>query len=101
MQQKEKTIAEKRIKILFKEAGKIFKKDPKLADRYIKLARKIAMKIKVRIPRELKRKFCKHCYRFLKQGVTCRVRTKDKKVIYFCMNCEKYMRFPIKQKVIK
>ena len=44
---------------LFKQAELRFKKQPELSNRYIELARKIAMKYKVKIPRELKRKFCK------------------------------------------
>jgi ribonuclease P protein subunit RPR2 len=93
-----KTIAKERINILFKQANKSFKKNPKLSNRYINLARKIAMKSRIRIPRELKRKFCKHCYHYLKSGVNLRIRTKDKKVVYYCSDCKKYMRFPIKTK---
>ena len=90
----EKEIAKKRIEILFEEAEKTYKKNPKLSDRYVNLARKIAMKVRISIPKELKRKFCKHCYSFLKPGVNCRVRTKNNKVIYSCFNCKKYMRYP-------
>ncbi|MDP6642022.1 MAG: ribonuclease P protein component 4 [Candidatus Nanoarchaeia archaeon] len=93
-----KVIAKERINSLFEQADKTFKKNPKLSDRYITLARKIAMKSRVRIPRELKRKFCKHCYHYLKSGVNLRIRTKDKKVVYYCLDCKKYMRFIIKTK---
>ena len=100
--QKQKEIAKERIKILFKEARKVFKKDKKLADRYVKLARELAMKYKVRIPSELKRQFCKHCYSYLMPSVNCRVRTREGKVVYYCMECKKYMRFPyIKEKKAK
>jgi len=94
---KKEEIAKQRIKTLFEQAEKTFNKDSKLADRYVKIARKIAMKINLRFPRGLKRKFCKHCYSYLKPGVNCRIRTKDKKIIYYCMNCKKYMRFPIRK----
>lgn len=87
-------IAKERISILFKEAGSAFSKDKKLAHRYVTLARKIAMKYKVRIPRELKRKYCKHCYRFLMPGKNCRVRNKDGGTVYYCLECKRYMRFP-------
>jgi len=89
----EKKIALERIQILFKEAEKVFKKDRKLANRYVEIARKIAMKVNARIPRDLKRKFCKHCYSYLKPGVNCRVRTKQGNVVYYCFNCKKYMKF--------
>lgn len=90
-------IAEERIIILFKEAGAMFNKDRKLANRYVSLARKIAMKYKVKIPKELKRRFCKNCYKFLVPGKNCRVRLKEGKVIYYCLECKKFMRFPYKQ----
>ncbi len=50
-------IALQRIKILFENA----KKMPKYANRYVELARKIAMKARISIPRQYKRMFCKHC----------------------------------------
>jgi len=91
-----KKIAEERIDILFKEAKAMFNKDKKLANRYVALARKIAMKYKVRIPKELKRRFCKHCYSYLMPGKNCRVRTREGKVVYYCLECKKYIRFPYK-----
>ena len=88
-----KEIAKERIKILFKEADDIFNKDSKLADKYVSLARKLAMKFNIKLDRTFKRKFCKHCYSYLKPGINCRVRTKNGKVVYYCMNCKKYMKF--------
>lgn len=89
-----KRIAKERIEVLFKQARNMFKEDDKLADRYVNLARKIAMKYKVRIRPELKRRFCKHCYKYLMPGVNCRVRLQKGKVVYFCQGCKKFMRFP-------
>ncbi|MEA3378747.1 MAG: ribonuclease P protein component 4 [Nanoarchaeota archaeon] len=91
-------IADERIKILFNQADSIFSTNPSLANRYVALARKIAMKANISIPRVFKRKFCKHCYKYLKHGINCRVRIKDGKVIYYCKSCKKYMRFPISKK---
>ncbi|MBI5391698.1 ribonuclease P [Candidatus Woesearchaeota archaeon] len=67
----------------------------KLADKYVKLARKLAMKFNLPLPRELKRKFCNHCYTYFQDG-NYRVRTRDKNVVYYCLTCKKYMRFPKK-----
>lgn len=97
--QKQKEIAKERIKKLFHEAEKVFAKDKSLANRYVTLARKIAMKVKVKIPLELKRKFCKHCYKFLKPGVNSRVRTREGKVIISCLECKKFTRIPVKRKI--
>jgi len=93
-QQKDiKKKALERIRFLFKEAGKVFKDNPALSNRYVALARRYSMKYKVKIPKELKRRFCRHCYHYLVPGSNCRVRTKDNKVVYYCFNCKKYMRF--------
>ena len=90
-------IAKSRMEGLFKQADKVFGKSPKLADRYVELARKISMKYKIRIPSMLKKRFCKHCHCFLKQGVNCRARLNKGKLVYYCLNCRHYMRFPYKR----
>ncbi|MBN1644549.1 ribonuclease P [Candidatus Woesearchaeota archaeon] len=92
-QKQAKESAKKRIIFFFKEAKNVFASNPSLANRYITLARKYSMKYKVKIPRVLKRRFCRHCYKYLVPGKNCRVRTHKGKVVYFCMNCKKYMRF--------
>jgi len=89
-----KELALERIRILFDRAEEEFKEDAKLSNRYVSLARKIAMKYKVKMPRELKRSYCKHCLSYLKPGANCRVRVQRGKVIYYCLNCKKFMRIP-------
>jgi ribonuclease P protein subunit RPR2 len=89
-----------RIRKLFKEAASAFKEDKKLSNRYVSLARKIAMKYKVKIPSPLKKRFCKHCYSYLKPSVNCRVRLQKEKVVYYCLKCKKFMRFPYKNKLL-
>ncbi|MAF99294.1 MAG: ribonuclease P [Nanoarchaeota archaeon] len=93
--QKQKDIARKRIKELFLQASKVFKEDQKLAHRYVTLARKLSMKARVRMPREYKRQFCKHCYKYLVSGTNARIRTKDGKVVISCFECKKFTRIPI------
>ncbi len=90
----ERRIALERIKILLDEARNVFKDSKGMANRYVTLARKISMKYKVSIPRQYKRMFCKHCYKFLMPGVNCRVRLQGHKVVYYCLECKKFMRFP-------
>jgi len=92
----QKEIAKERIKILFHQAAEIFPKDKKLANRYVELARRIAMKVKIKIPKELKRRYCKHCYAYLVSGVNSRSRIRDGKVIISCLECRRFMRIPIK-----
>ncbi|MBU3940693.1 MAG: ribonuclease P [Nanoarchaeota archaeon] len=90
--EEQKEIAKKRIEKLFEEAEKT--KSQKLANRYVELARKIAMKLNLRMPKKFKRKFCKHCYNYFK-GKNYRVRTRDGKLIYYCFECKKYTRIPL------
>ena len=93
---KNKDIAKERVHILFGQAEKIFSTDKTLANRYVNLARKIAMKVKMPIPRELKRKYCKFCYSFLRPGVNSRSRIRDGKVIISCLECKKFTRIPVR-----
>jgi ribonuclease P protein subunit RPR2 len=87
-------IARERIIELFEQAELRFKKQPFLSDRYVEIARKISMKYKIRIPSELKKRFCKHCHKYIVPSVNCRVRLTGKKVVYYCMACRHFMRFP-------
>jgi len=89
-------IARERIKTLFTQAKERFKKDSKLSHRYVQLARKIAMKYKVRLTSYQKRKFCSHCYKFLMPSVNCRVRAQRGKVVYYCLECKKFTRLGYK-----
>ncbi len=93
---KQKEIAAARIKALFQQAEEVFASDRFLAHRYISLARRISMKVKVKIPLALKRMFCKHCYRYLRPGVNVRIRTRKGKVIISCLECKKFMRIPVR-----
>lgn len=68
----------------------------KKADKYVKLARKVAMKNRVRMPSEMKRVFCKHCYTHLKPGINARYRVHKSRVIILCQNCKRFTRVPLK-----
>ena len=94
--EKQKAIAQEQIKSLFAQAAAVFSQDRALANRYVTLARKIAMKVKVRMPREFKRQYCKHCYRYLQSGTNARIRTRAGKVIISCLECKKFTRIPIR-----
>ena len=83
----QKKMALDRIRKLFLRADREFKKHPKRSNRYVELARKIAMRYNVQIPKSLKRRFCKRCYRYLVPGVNCQVRTRagQRAVIVKCL----------------
>lgn len=86
--------AKKQIEEYFKLASTAFSKSKKLANDYIRKARNLAMKYKIRLSKELKRRFCKHCYSYLVPGKNLRIRLYGRKVIYYCLECKKFMRFP-------
>lgn len=93
----QKTIARNRINKLFIMAEQNALSDRlNLANRYVELARKISMRYLVSIPKEHKRKFCKHCYQYLLPTVTSRIRIKGGKLVIYCHNCKKYTRIPLK-----
>lgn len=90
-------IAKERIKFLFQQAKEVFKEDSRLSDKCVKTARRIAMKYKIRLPSAFKKRFCKHCHKYLVPGVNCRVRIHKHRLIYYCLSCRHYMRHPIQQ----
>ena len=96
-----KQIARQRIQTLFQLAKETFHEDPALAQRYVDLARKIAMAAKIRLPKEYRHQVCRHCKSFILHGVNSRVRIKQRRephMVITCLNCGKKMRIPLKAK---
>ena len=96
----QKKIATERIALLFGQAEQVFAKHPERATRYVDLARRIAMKLNVRLSSAYRRRFCSHCYVFLVPGTNARVRTREGKLVVYCLGCKKYTRIPLKKKVL-
>lgn len=94
--EEQKTLAQEQIAELFKLAANIFPVNKKLANRYVALARRMAMKVKLHLPREFKRQFCAHCYAYLSSGVNARIRIRAGKVIISCFECKKFTRIQIR-----
>lgn len=95
--EEQKEIAMERIEILFNLADDFaLSGNVKKADVYVELARKIAMRYNLRIPREYKRKFCKYCYKYLLPSVTSTVRInpKEHRVEVKCLKCGRSMFYP-------
>ena len=88
-------IAQRHIDSLFSQAKDVASSDMALATRYVELARKIAMKFKIRLPSAQKRLFCPHCYHFLLPGNNLRVRVHEHKIIYYCLDCKKFWKKPV------
>lgn len=90
-----KAVARERISILFLRAREAFAEHPERSNRYVALARRIAMRQRVRIDREYRRKFCHHCYAYLVPGRNMRVRVHSGMVVVTCGECNKKMRFRV------
>ena len=96
-----KRIAMQRIRTLFHLARETVHEDTALAQRYVDIARKVAMAAKVRLPKEYRSQVCRHCKSFILPGVNCRVRIKQRRephMVVTCLNCGKQMRIPLKRK---
>jgi len=97
-----KKIAKNRINYLFLLAEKYALNGRlKLSDRYVYLARKISMRYLVPIPKQFKRRFCKHCYSYLLPSVSSRTRIKNGKIVTYCNKCKNYTRIIIHTKIGK
>jgi len=75
---------------LLKEIKELFETSP--SKEKIKEARKKAMRVNLKLPVDLRRKFCHHCNSLLKG----RIRLKKGKKVSFCENCKKFTRIPYK-----
>ncbi|MFB6076383.1 MAG: ribonuclease P protein component 4, partial [Candidatus Aenigmatarchaeota archaeon] len=93
-------IARERIEILFREAEKRFPEQKQLSNRYVELAKRIGERYRVRIPRELKRKYCRHCNSYIKPGINCEVEmdNENKCMVYKCGECGKKFRYDYSKK---
>ena len=95
---KTKKIARERIARLFELARGQFAEHPELSNRYVAIARKIAMRQRVRIDRELRRQFCRRCSSFLVPGKTSRVRVHGGMVVVTCLVCKSRRRYPVAER---
>jgi len=77
---------------ILNKAKENFDNKPDLAHKYAKKARRLALKYKLKLPLKLKRKICKNCLCYLVPGKNLRVRTNRGHVVYYCLNCKKFMR---------
>jgi len=94
---KAKKEAKEIIPELLKKSKLAYKKgNKKLSLTYSKKIRFLYMKHKIKLPKSTKRQLCKHCYTILIPSINCRIRTKDSKLIIYCLDCKKYTRIPIK-----
>ena len=94
-------IAQERIRTLFNQAEQTFPEDPDLAQRYVDLARRIAMRTRSHLPRDLRRRVCRGCKAYLVPGATSRTRIRQRRephVATTCLKCGHTTRIPLGEK---
>lgn len=67
--------------------------DQPRAREYVRLARRIAERHRIRLPREFRRFTCDHCDSYLRPGDNARVRLQDGHVVVTC-DCGEQARYP-------
>jgi len=92
----QKKLALNDITTILNKARGVFDEKPDLANKYAKKARRIALKYKVKLPLKFKRSICKNCHSYLVPGRNLRVRTHRGHVVYYCLNCKRFMRIGYK-----
>lgn len=96
-----KIIALRRVHILFGLAKEVLRDDPDRAQRYVQLARRIAMRTRLKLPKEYRSLVCRKCKSFILPGVNCRVRIQQRRephMVITCLNCGSHSRIPLKGK---
>jgi ribonuclease P protein subunit RPR2 len=96
-----KQIALQRVQTLFQLAQEAMHKDPEQAQRYVQIARRIAMRTRLRLPKEYRSRICRKCKSFIFPGVNCRIRIQQKRephMVITCLSCGGVSRIPIKSR---
>jgi len=85
-----KNIAKERVRILIANALKEAHVDENIASKQAYVARKIAMRLRIRLDYEIRQLFCKKCKKFIIPGRDSRIRigrTNTKSIRITCENC--------------
>ena len=70
MKNSKKEIASRRILILFENAISNARNNPELSQRQAHIAKKIAMRFKIKMPWQIRSSFCKKCKKLLLNAVS-------------------------------
>ncbi|PIN80300.1 ribonuclease P [Candidatus Woesearchaeota archaeon CG10_big_fil_rev_8_21_14_0_10_30_7] len=90
---KSKKEARKDVELFFSKARDVFDKNKSLANDYVRKARRVMLKYRMRVPK-LKSNFCKYCYSYLVIGKNARSRTREGKIVITCFECKNFTRLP-------
>jgi RNase P subunit RPR2 len=98
---KARNYARKKVTELLSLAEILAKNDPETAKEVAELAFITSRKLRVRIPRKVKRRFCRRCHVPLIPGVTMRIRIKRKTLVVTCLTCGWIRRYELSRRVDK
>ncbi|HEX2409056.1 MAG TPA: RNase P subunit [Nitrososphaeraceae archaeon] len=90
-----KLLAQERILILIRSAFQKIDDDYELANSQAQLAKKIAKRLRLKLPYDIRQLYCKKCKRFIVPGSNCRVRigrSKIKALRITCLLCNNVYR---------
>ena len=96
IKERQQRLAQARIQILWQQALLEAKKRPEIARLQMSMARKIAQRTRIKLPRNMSRKICKKCGTILIPGETCRVRIRNnraKHIVVTCTHCDNVKRY--------
>jgi ribonuclease P protein subunit RPR2 len=83
-------IAKERVRLLVDHALREALYDDILANYQAKLARKIAMRMRLRLPYEIRQLYCKRCKEFILPGISSRIRigrSRLRAIRITCLKC--------------
>ncbi|MBN2334706.1 ribonuclease P [Candidatus Bathyarchaeota archaeon] len=95
------SIAQQRIRILYKQAQHTYREDPQLSRRYTDLIKRIAQRTRTRLPRDIRRGICRGCGTILLQGVNSRTRLRQRRephIAITCTDCGHVTRIPLRSR---
>ena len=90
-----KLVAEERILILIRSAFQKIDDDYELANSQAQIAKKIAKRLRLKLPYDIRQLYCKKCKQFIVPGFNCRVRigrSKIKALRITCLLCNNVYR---------
>jgi ribonuclease P protein subunit RPR2 len=90
-----KLLAQERVSILIRNAFQQIDDDYELANSQAQLAKKIAKRLRLKLPYDIRQLYCKKCKHFIVPGSNCRVRigrSKIKALRITCLLCNNVYR---------
>ena len=92
-------LASERMTILLTLSKEALRTNPKRAQHYFQLARKLGMRYKIRLPPQFRGLICRSCKRLIVPGINARVRLQQRRephIVITCLECGGQRRIPLR-----